>query len=28
VHGTTHVGAVSPQQADQLHDEATGGEQP
>ena len=25
VHGTTHVGAVSPHKADQLHDEATGG---
>jgi hypothetical protein len=25
VHGTTHVDAVSPRNADQLHDEATGG---
>jgi uncharacterized protein YbjT (DUF2867 family) len=25
VHGTTHVGAVSPRKADQVHDEATGG---
>ena len=25
VHGTTHVGAVSPQKTDQLHDDATGG---
>ena len=28
VHGTTHVGAVSPRKTDQLQDEATGGRRP
>jgi quinol-cytochrome oxidoreductase complex cytochrome b subunit len=28
VHGTTHVGAVSPRRTDQLHDKAAGGRDP